>query len=197
MQIINKIKFLRLIVVATVSLIGVSNSYCQCIIPLEELYNSDIEEEDNCYVKDINHLLDTYVGSWKGTFGDNKLFVNIQKETINTDEFRIDILVLRYKITNASNNITENTFGIPRTSKLICEGDYFTKDNTWYLFGYKGRSSSCGQSGEIFVRYKNQDPTKLYFFLSPNAPWASDPNYCSTGIENQILPTKLTILVKQ
>ncbi|MDA9339700.1 hypothetical protein N9Q68_01880 [Polaribacter sp.] len=68
----------------------------QHIIPVEDVVeyrNSEgglLGDRDYVYVKDINNLLDKYVGTWKGTYSGKNYEFKVIKITDDRDEVKED-----------------------------------------------------------------------------------------------------------
>ena len=173
------------------------NCKAQQILPLEKLVEyrriGEGAPEGTTYIKDVNNLLDKYVGTWKGIYGDKSFEITFVK---HVDHFLIDEdqLLMRYKIT--SNGVAiEDTTTFPDNHSLIVHGNSLDKNT--YILSYYGRDSKCGQAGDIYIylAYKN-DFSKLKLFLIPDQEFIN-PNECPNGIANQVFPKDAMILTKQ
>ena len=171
----------------------------QQILPLEkaiEYRDSDIEIPDGTYLKDINGLLNKYIGTWKGTYNNkNYTFIvtKIKKDFLDISK---DKLLIRYLITATTGSILEDTRTLPDTNLLVIEGDYLSNDKKYYVLNYFGKNTTCGQSGEVFISTITSSGNKqMKLFLAPYQDLI-DRSVCPT-LATQILPTKSMILNKQ
>ncbi|MET3018918.1 DUF6705 family protein [Flavobacterium hydatis] len=183
------------------SLIIIANLSCkaQQIIPIEKAIDYRLAENgipDNTYLKDINNLLDKYVGTWIGTY-DNKTYnFRIDKFVNNYSGLtKEDVLLMRYIITNANGTQIENTMTLSDDNYLIIKGDYIQKST--YHLDYVGRESACGQLGTIYIEIlKNSNNTKMKLYLLPEKIMISSSS-CPQGISSQIMPINQIVLTKQ
>ncbi|MFY0630972.1 MAG: hypothetical protein JXR05_11360 [Flavobacteriaceae bacterium] len=172
----------------------------QVIIPVEkhiEYQNDEIEFPNNAYLKDVNNLLDKYVGVWKKT-QNNKIYefhvIKVARES--NDEymqFKKDELEIRYKITNAvtGNVIVDTT--ILNEGPYVIKGKHFNLDKTVYSLYYIGLNNKCGQNGIVFIYFHTSDLNQMNLFLSVNGGTVN----CPTGQVPQVLPTDAITLIKQ
>jgi len=171
----------------------------QQIIPLEkaiEYRDSDTEIPDGTYLKDINGLLNKYLGTWKGTYNNkNYTFIvtKIKKDFLGISK---DKLLIRYLITTTTGSILEDTRNLPDANTLVIEGDYLSSNTKYYVLNYFGKNTNCGQSGEVFISTITSSGNKqMKLFLAPYQDLI-DKSVCPT-LATQILPTKSMILTKQ
>ena len=168
----------------------------QHIIPVEkavEYRNTEgglLGDRDYVYVKDINNLLNKFVGIWKGNYNSKNYEFRIVKITANRKEVKEDMLLIRYKITNNSGVELVNTLNLVNSDKYIIRGDYLAKTGS-YVLDYLGLKGECGQNGTIFM---SANGNKMDLFLSVSGEIY--PN-CTTGEVSQILPTAGIELTKQ
>lgn len=170
------------------------------IIPVEEdinYRNSETEFPEGAYIKDVNNLLDKYVGTWIGAY-DNKTFEFRIIEYIDEDYSFIskkDKLLLRYKITNSNGSVIEDTTTLPNESPYVIKGNYLSNTSSFYVLSYIGKEADCGQHGEIFIDVqKNPNIMKASLEVIGDLINASD---CPNGEAEQILPTEQFTLIKQ
>lgn len=165
------------------------NCKAQQILPLEKFIEykriGEGVPEGTTYIKDVNNLLDKYVGTWKGVYGDKSYEIVFMKYTKHymIDE---DVLLMRYKITS-NGVVIEDTTTFPDDNTKVINGDYLDKNT--YILSYYGRESKCGQTGSIYIglAYKN-DFSKLKLFLIPDQEFIN-PNECPNGSASQVFPT--------
>ena len=174
-------------------------SSAQTIIPLQPLTELDFDyiEENDVYVKDVDNKLGKFVGTWIGSFKNREYELKIDKFTDNKNLFpyKIDILVMRYRIVN-SNSREEiiNTTQLENENVLVVHGLDLRGNNT-YVLDYAGRLFKCGQNGIIFLDIR-PDETTMAMSYEPAREFI-DPAECPNGVV-QVLPTEGSItLTKQ
>ncbi len=164
----------------------------QQTLPLETKFVDEIPT--GTYLKDVNVLLNKYIGTWKGTY-ENKNYTFII--TKYKEEFRgvfSDILIIRYLITSNTGTVLEDTRSLLNENNLVIRGLYFGANFGYYVLGYIGKDAGCGQSGDLFISTsKDNKQMKLYLATSQDI---IDGNKCPK-IAEQILPTKSMFLSKQ
>ena len=161
----------------------------QHIIPVEkavEYRNSNeglLGDKDNVYVKDINNLLNKFIGTWKGNYNSKNYEFRVNKITNDRGQVKEDMLVMRYKIIKNSGDELVNTLNLENSDKYIIRGDYLAKTGS-YVLNYIGINAECGQNGTIFISVTNN---KMRLGLGVDGEMDSN---CTTGPAEQILPTK-------
>lgn len=143
----------------------------QTIVPVEKIMDYIVAGNgipDDTYLKDVNNLLGKYVGTWKGTFGGNNYTFYITKYTSKLDKVTHDELLIRYLITTSNGSILEDTRNLPDDGAYVIEGDYFSKDTTYYVLNYAGKNSQCGNKGTVFIRMKNATNTEMHLSFEPD-----------------------------
>ncbi|MDA9339701.1 hypothetical protein N9Q68_01885 [Polaribacter sp.] len=167
------------------------------IIAVEDFENYNQDLEDGAYIKDINNVLDKYVGTWKGTYsGKNYEFkvIKVTKDNVNL-KYKHDKLLMRYKITDSSNNIIVNTLDLPNGDIYIVRGSYLRNDGGGYVLDYQGLDAECGQNGTIYISVSDatNEIMKLGFLV--DGEMGLD---CTAGGTAQVLPTTSGLeLIKQ
>lgn len=151
----------------------------QKVIPIEkewEFLNSLPQGEDapdGTYYKDTNHVLDKYVGMWKGSYKNKVYDIKVRKESREFLGVERDALLLNYEILNSS---TKN-------SKGEIKGFGFTKDNnTIYEAYYAGKDAACGDSGTIFIDI-NKDKKTMSLYVLPSEALINDEKCPNGGID--------------
>ncbi|RBW57580.1 hypothetical protein DS884_11035 [Tenacibaculum sp. E3R01] len=187
----KKILFLILIISVVVS--------CKAqIIAVEDFEEYPNELPDGAYIKDVNGVLNKYVGTWKGTYNTKSyefIVVKVTKEDLNL-KFKEDLLLIRYKITDANGVVLENTLNLPDDDIGVIKGRYLAKKTGSYVLSYIGKEADCGQKGTVFIGVlNNSNNKKAKLFLYPSTELL-DGNKCSTWA-TQILPTEVITLTKQ
>jgi len=159
------------------------------ILPVES-YSNYINSENGIpehitHIKDVNNLLNKFVGRWIGAF-DNKSFELII--TINTENFDgllIDRLKVIHKITNSNGVILEDTIGSHDSSIGIF--GYYLNESGSYVLIYTGNEAVCGQFGDLFISvgYNNSN-NNMRLGLSPGRDIITAD--CPNGTAIQIFP---------
>ncbi len=166
------------------------------IIPIEEevyYIDNQIEVTEGTYFKDVNNLLDKFVGTWTGVYDNKNYEFIITETTIQTEVTLIsyDELRIRYKITDASGTVIEDTTQLPNDSFYVINGTYMSQTGS-YISSYNGYESNCGQSGDVYISVSNSTLGEMWLFLFPDVK----PRYSDCTVE-QVLPTDTMILTKQ
>ena len=200
-SLIIKYKKMKNILIVLILMITSLSCKAQFIIPLEEAINHiDSEnglmgDKDYVYVKDINNLLNKYVGTWKGIYNSKNYEFRVIKITEDDGELKEDLLLVRYKITDSNGTIIENTINLPNDDIYVIKGSYLNKYKTTYVLYYQGRDSNCGQSGDLFIEVFGTNDTQMQLFLELERDLI-DGYDCPNGT-TQILPTESIQLIKQ
>jgi hypothetical protein len=162
------------------------------IIPVEDFESYTQELPDGVHVKDINNLLDKFVGTWVGTFDNKDYEFRVLKYTrISTiSDKKFDKLLIRYKITNNFGKVMANTLNLPNESPLVIKGSYLAATGS-YVLNYIGLNHNCGQNGSIFIAV--YEPTKMKLFLNVSGQTFD----CISGSVPQVIPTEWIDLTKQ
>lgn len=183
-------------------LLAISAFSCkaQQIIPMEEEINyrkNQIEYPSNVYLKDVNGLLDKYVGIWKKTQSNRTYEFRIVKITRESNDqymqFKKDKLEMRYKITNATTgDVIVNTTTL-NDGPLVIKGKHFSANKLVYSLNYIGLNYSCGQNGTVFIQVSQNNLNDMHLFLYAHGETID----CPTGQVPQVLPTDKIVLDKQ
>ncbi|MDC1265619.1 hypothetical protein N8009_02370 [Flavobacteriaceae bacterium] len=165
------------------------------ILPIEDLRGyMDIGEgipENITYIKDVNNLLGKYEGVWIGIYNNKTFELHIEKETKIYYGTAEDLLLLRYKITDNSNNniIFDNIDIYDDTNASIIKGYYMSSTGTYYVLNYPNPNAPCGLHGEIFIEVPNTSLNQMKLFLAVGYELLS-PDDCPNGFLEQIFPTE-------
>ena len=179
-------KFFILLLMSSISF----SNKAQTILPVED-YATYINSEDGLpsnitKIKDINNVLSKFIGKWEGSYNNRGFNIQIYKMTLyDVTGIEKDVLKMKYKITDQSNNVIYNTFQLASNNGYIPEGHYYFLDSDRYSFIYQGENFDCGQSGEIFIELINNNQLKL--ILSPSREVIYD---CPNGQAEQLFPTE-------
>jgi hypothetical protein len=180
------------------------------IVPVEDLiqYRSleDGLPEGTTHVKDVNNLLDKYVGTWTGIYNNRLYEFIIEKVTNESVGILWDELNLYYKITQNGEIIEDTTSLMPNYQNntggliqqvpdfMLATGDLLM--NRTYTFNYNGRNADCGQFGTIYISVGwDNNPNKMKLYLLPGGDHFSSEN--CTEIANHILPLDQTAFYRQ
>jgi hypothetical protein len=167
-------------------------SAAMTIVPVETLINYDISNTEipvDTYFKDVNHLLDKYIGVWKGTYNNYSYEFRINQILGGYGDWQEDRLAIRYVITDPSGTVVENTIALPNDSPYVIKGRYFTKTTHGYILDYFGKNAICGQEGEMDISCKSDvlSPTQMKLIYIPTADMSFSSN--CVGSATQIMPT--------
>lgn len=165
------------------------------IIPVEDYINYPNDIPDGAYIKDVNNLLDKFLGSWTGVNNNKSYEFDITKVANSFLGITIDQLLIRYRIIdNITNQVIADTTTLPNDDPLIIKGDYLDANGKVYHSDYLGFKSECGQNGYITMGVINNG-TQMNFGLSVKGE-IFDMNNCPNGPAEQVIPETI-ILTKQ
>lgn len=170
----------------------------QVIIPVEkaiEYRDADSGVPDGVYLKDINGLLNKYLGTWKGTV-DNKnyTFVIIKYKNNLSRGVSQDELMIRYLITTSNGTVIEDTRSLSDDSSYVIKGDYFNKTASYYVSSYMGKNADCGQSGNLFIT-GTKLPNQIKLFLIPDKVMINIQNCPGQKAADKLLPVDNEVLL--
>ncbi|UZT99508.1 hypothetical protein ODZ84_08070 [Chryseobacterium fluminis] len=154
------------------TLLYYAHSTAQQTVSLETIASCRSNPEtcpDAQYVKDVNNLLNKYVGIWKGNLdGNNYEFNFIKKENVERgfDSIKWDRLIGRVKITSQNGSILFNNFNKPDNKANL--GDNFQNDLKTYLVIFSGNKSGCIDSGYLYLRISPQTPNQMTITFHPD-----------------------------
>ncbi|PWW27522.1 DUF6705 family protein [Chryseobacterium sp. AG844] len=151
-------------------------------------------EPANCpaatYIKDVNNLLNKYVGTWKGSLnGKNYEFNFIKKENFGfSDNLKRDRLIGRLKITN-SNGIVEYDSFNKQDNETDFFGNNFQKDLKVYLMRFSGNKINCIDYGYTYMWIKPETPNQIGINFHPDNDIVKQDctNFKTTLPDNQII----------
>lgn len=167
-------------------------------IPLYEYFNyklNYIKIPDNAYVKDIDGDLNKFLGTWKGVYNNkNYEFVVVKKSKYFGDMY-MDVLEMRYKISDILGNVLINTLDLPSLSPYVIKGSFMSTDKKDYVLRYVGYNSKCGQLGLVTFASITGNPNQMRLGLVPEGMSA----ICEqTDDVEQVLPVRAGVfLTKQ
>lgn len=175
------------------------------IVPVEQVVNNfdNVEEGVTTHIKDVNNVLDNYVGSWIGSYnGKDYTFVITEKTIVFDEEYNIyaDVLIMKHKIVDESAlTIIEDTTILPDEDAHSI-GLHFKLNSSGgltYILDYGGNHSDCGQLGEIYITLFNNNQQLHLILLPDNDTIYNFDEACPNGIAEQLMPTDLVVLTKQ
>ncbi len=193
---LNNMKTIKTFIFTSIFTLFIFSCKAQTVIPVEEFHSYGNNLEDGDYIKDVNGVLDKYVGIWKGLYDNHFFLFDIRKSTDEFLNIKNDILTIRYSITDTEGKEIINTLSLPDESYYVISGLHMDKDGEYRLF-YQGYESNCGQCGEIILHaITDTSIHKLILMLVPMRDMI-DPVECPNGT-TQLLPTKIGMyLLKQ
>ena len=179
----------------------IASCKAQSILPIEEVVNYRDSgtgiPKNITQIKDVNGLLNKFIGTWKGIYNNKNYEFRIVKNTrqSKTRNLTEERLLVRYKITDNLGAIIEDTTTLPNDSWYVIKGSYVAKSGSYVLY-YQGKQYKCGQNGDLFIRVlNNTNNSKIKLFLNVAGEIYNDD--CPNGAVEQILPTNLIDLTKQ
>lgn len=197
---IKPILMKKIILIIVPLLISMYCCSAQQIIPLEDFLHyrdNEIEVADGTYFKDVNGLLNKFVGTWKGSWNNKNYEFFIEKYYRETEftHLKYDELSIRYKVFSGSGVLLEDTTNLPEDSIYVLMGLYLDKSGGYVLY-YQGKETLCGQSGDVFISVYGSNNEKMQLFLYPQHEFI-DSDTCPNGEATQLLPTDSMELLKQ
>lgn len=160
-------------------------------IPVEDHINyldNQTEIPEGAYIKDINNKLGKFVGVWKGEYNNRNYEFRVNKIVYNSSSrnLKIDILQIKYKITEMNGDVIEDTTGIIGDSDLIIDGQYLASSGAYVLF-YQGRESDCGQNGDLFINLMHNTTNKMVVYKAGLREHTLEGD-CQNGEAEQYFP---------
>jgi len=178
----------------------------QQIIAVEELPNHWSPRTglpDNTYFKDVNNILDSFVGVWIGTFiaDDSSLPVTLElhieeyttQSTLKNISY--DRLRIRHKIFSGV-FVLEDTTTLPDDDPFVSYYGSFTNTLGRYRSLYNRVGPECG-SGDLLLTINNDEETEILFNYSPGKSEIDWEVLCPDGVGAQRMPNDPVILTKQ
>lgn len=172
----------------------------QTIVPIERMgdyIDAGDGIPDNTYLKDVNNLLDKYVGTWKGDYLGKNYTLFITKTTYTFDKVTFDELRIRYLIISSNNIVLEDTRNSLDNNTYVIRGYYFNKNLTSYASNFTGKKSMCGNAGTVFIRIKNATNTLMSFGFEPDKIMISEGTCPGLKLAELTFPKDGLMLIKQ
>lgn len=189
----------KLIVLGCMLIIAISCK-AQTIVPVEKSIDYMIAGNgipDGTYLKDVNNLLNKYIGTWKGTYeGKNYTFVITKFKDVFLG-ITEDKLLIRYLITTTNGVVIEDTRSLSDTSTYVIEGSFFSKDLSYYGLNFFGKNSICGNQGTVFIRMKNTTNTSMSLTFMQSMETIAEDNCPGLKLAEPSLPINGMMLTKQ
>ena len=146
------------------------------------------------YFKDVDGILNQYIGTWIGTRNSITYEFVISKHLEHYRKVAMDILKIRYKITNQNGEVIATNYNETINNSMIIDGNYPTFDKKYYNFTYRGYNMECGQSGSVNLKNEISDPNKIQLVLMvTGGSWST----CEGEDAEQVLPTQWLTITKQ
>ncbi|WP_404986861.1 DUF6705 family protein [Chryseobacterium sp. M5] len=121
------------------------------------------------YVKDVNNLLNKYVGTWIGTLNGKNYEFNFAKKENTGEVIKWDFLVGRLKITNSNGIIEFDNFN--KTDAELEKrfgGHNFQSDLKVYIMQFFGGKLNCIDYGYSYLRIKPETPNSMSILFLPS-----------------------------
>jgi len=151
---INSIAMKKIIILSFLLLVGTSLK-AQTIIPLEDHGYQAVEPSNDTYFKDINHLLDKFIGAWSGVYNGNTIVFYITKTTKTIDlgyrQVIKDCLIIRHTVADASGNVIIDVTSLLDDDINLIQGIYFDEAGCYHL-NYSGyEDTKCKRMGSLVI----------------------------------------------
>jgi hypothetical protein len=169
----------------------------QNIIPLENykpIKEAGLGVPANSYIKDVNHLLDFFIGTWQGVQNNKTYTFYVVKEVRNFFDSKEDRLVIRYTIQDANNN-----FIVDGRNATINDAPLLT-GNLYYLSGaynlHYDYNFRAGMTGQVTIKKYQNYNNKMTLVLALISDMMDSSQALPFDSES-VLPTTHIILTKQ
>ncbi len=178
--------------------LGINYIHAQLVVqdykPLESFPNNT---QDGDYYKDVNNLLNPYVGNWIGVFNGNTIEFEIIKEE-NVDGIRVkwDRLLIKYKVISSIGEVIVSTLNDTPKMKNHIEGLHFGDNPQQYLAFYEEPfPDDCSKSGNVALSLVSSTELSMWVFTRAIGGIVGDcpdgtPFLFPTSSEEAIILTK-------
>lgn len=150
----NVNKIMRKIITILVVLLYSVIVQAQVIVPVDkvgEYFSNNKNIPEHIYYKDVNKVLNKYVGTWEGVYKNRTYYFEITKQIkVRSNNFPMtfrDDLLIKFKITdNKSKKVIRNTFNLPN-DLLIASSllrDITATKQIMLYFGGNNKQVNCG-----------------------------------------------------
>jgi hypothetical protein len=127
---------------------------------------------ENSYLKDTNNELQSYEGTWKGTWNNKIIFITFKKITNkynpNLKYFK-DLLIAKFVVKDNNGNILFDNTNLSDNSAKI-KGFGFIKNTSKYLINYQD-PDLCHMTGSGRINFTDATKTKLEWKYSQDTEW--------------------------
>ncbi len=172
------------------------------ILPVEQLKEVTTEEKSSFYtqakgithIKDVNGVLNKFVGTWKGSFNGKQLELVVKKYTVDyspyidreshPEDLLWDQLIGKWAITDQNGTVIYSTLNesdhMPddEPPKLMYKDSY--RSPLSYDLHYQGKNYKCGDNGYVSLYIKsNTQNSKMYFVYLHKGSVSSD---CTSSV---------------
>ncbi|MGU3374990.1 DUF6705 family protein [Chryseobacterium sp. M5A1_1a] len=183
--------------------IGLVINFISCKAQQQYPLNTDYEDvPNNSYLKDLNHELDPYMGTYKTNFQGNQitlLITKVENKLVKSTHknYYMDVLVIKYIVKNSFGGELQNTQNMDLNNEsyfnIVSMGTRPTLGDI--VLGYDGTNCGIGW-GKIILKKLNA--TQIFWDYRPNSSLI-DAATCPPGTDKTIyLPvTKDLIFTKQ
>ena len=135
------------------------------VVPLEA---DHIKPSHYTYKKDVNGLLDKYLGTWKGSFQGNtyefKFVKRVQNFQYHDGNYKKkDELLGRLRARDARGAVIFNTFDESDDEETRFIGlHFYKKDISWYRMYFVGSSpEGCMNRGTVYIKVDPSNPNRM------------------------------------
>lgn len=185
------------IIITTLFILSFNVSYKSQTISLDQISQC---ESGNCppytSIKDTNNRLNKYVGIWKGTYADGRVYEFHFIKKLNFSLYGgkpTDMIIGRMSVKKNSGIVLENSLNT-QDDKTRFNGLEFNKDLTKYQMYYSG-NAECNDKGYVYLSFP--DPNNLtqmkLVFMQDMDIIAS----CPSGYKTVLPDAKGIMLTKQ
>jgi len=179
---------MKKIIILSFLLLVVTSLKAQTIVPLDNYESYTSEIPDGTYFKDVNHILDKFIGVWTGEYNGNTIMFSISKTIKNVNYgykvIKFDRLVIHYTVTDASGAIIVDVTSFPADNIHVIHGNYLN-DRGFYHLNYSGYDETkCARMGDMAIKTITGDMQMQVNLVVEEIEYGP---HC-TGLEDQIFP---------
>ena len=153
------------------------------------------------YVKDVNNVLNKYVGDWKGTFNGLTYEIRFIKKEYQGEDIKDDRLIGRIRITTApsggfaSLTIFDN-FGETDDAKTGFTGSRLQSDLKGYMAYFVGEApEGCINYGMVYITVLDSSPNQMKLDFFPDYDTVVED--CPTSFQTTFPVKQVINLTKQ
>ncbi len=138
--------------------------------------------------------MNKFIGTWKGVYNNKDYEFVVEKISKYYEDMLMDLLIVRYKITENSGALILSTLNLLSNSPYVLSGNFLSPDKKDYVLRYRGYNMICGQAGWVTMASISNNPNQIRLALSPEGTYPT----CTQQNPKQLLPLKDgVILTKQ